>query len=339
MKGIKKWLKRILLTIIIVIVVIVIAFNVSPVPGAFLISRMFSGAVEIQDPEYFAKASVDVATLKDIQYESKQGRNELDIYYPQNYNQALPVVFWVHGGGYVGGDKSSIEEFANYLVYETGVAVVSINYEFAPKLTYPGQVKQLDEAYNFLQYQQNDYPMLNLNQVIFGGDSAGAQISAQYVVIQTNPEYAQQMNFDSKINPQNILGYISFCGPLDLIQLKDVTGESFFMKFFMDTVGWSLLGTKDWRNSTVAEQISLVDHLTPDFPSSYITDGNTFSFQEQGIAFENKLKQLNVETASLFYNDSELLIVHEYQFNFAEEQAKENLTRTIDFIKMVLKEQ
>lgn len=37
------------------------------------------------------------------------------------------------------------------------------------------------------------------------------------------------------------------------------------MKFFVKTVAWSLLGTKDWKNSKELQQVSLVNKLTKNF--------------------------------------------------------------------------
>lgn len=333
-------IKRILLGLLIVLVVcalgVFIAFQVSPVPGAYLISRMFSGEVTIQDPERYEIAHASTSVISDLEYPSKHKLNTLDIFYPNDYASPVPVVFWVHGGGYVGGDKSGVNEFANYLVHEVGVAVVSINYQHAPGLTYPGQVVQLGEAYTYIQSMSETYPMLDLSKVFFGGDSAGSQIAAQYVVIQTNDAYANSMSFSQSVPKESILGYISYCGPLELKQMLDVEPESFMMRFFINTVGWSLMGSKDWKSSPLADQISLVSHLTSDFPPSYITDGNAFSFQDQGIEFSNQLKTLGIPVDTLFFKNDTSEVTHEYQFNFSDDNAKKSLDITLNFIKAQL---
>ena len=38
------------------------------------------------------------------------------------------------------------------------------------------------------------------------------------------------------------------------------------MKFFVKTVAWSLLGTKDWQTSAELQEVSLVDKVTKEFP-------------------------------------------------------------------------
>lgn len=327
-----KWLVGFLIAIGIVVALIFTAFQVSPVPGAMVIAHMFGKEMPIQDPEAFEKTLDKVDTLIDVTYPSKYGRNQLDIYYPKASTTPHPVVFWVHGGGYVGGDKSGMKEFAHYLVDRLNVAVVAVNYEHAPKLTYPGQVVQMDESIAFLLSNQSQYPMLDMSKLAFGGDSAGAQISAQYVMLQVNQPYAQSMAMTPRLQTEAIKAYLSFCGPLDLVQMQKVEPTSGAMRFFMNTVGWSWLGTKNWRNSEFVDQLSLANHITANFPATYITDGNAFSFPDQGHVFANRLNQLGVENEVLFFDDSTEAVNHEYQFNFAQPQAQDNLKRTLAFL-------
>jgi len=73
------------------------------------------------------------------------------------------------------------------------------------------------------------------------------------------------------------------------------------MKFFVNTVAWSELGSRNWSNSSKLEEVSLVSHLSSNFPAIYITDGNAFSFQDQGIEFKKKLEELNIPVQGLFF--------------------------------------
>ncbi|MBS7577383.1 MULTISPECIES: alpha/beta hydrolase [unclassified Enterococcus] len=329
MKKFFIWLFGIILAIVLIIV---IAFQVSVKPGLYIFSSVFNGEVEIQNKNKFEKANQSVTAIKNLKYSSKYQSNTFDIYYPKNTTEKVPVVFWAHGGGYIGGDKASIEEFANYLVSETNVAVIAMNYQVAPELKYPGQVEQMNELYQFIEKSTNKYPMLDLKRIFWGGDSAGAQIAGQYVAIQTNPDYAKAMNFQPEIKSEYLKGFISYCGPLDLKQVTQKQTDQFMMKLFIRTVAWSLTGTKNWQDSPKIEEISLVDKVTAAFPPTYITDGNNFSFQEQGIDFANQLEKLNVPVTTLFYNQEKKEINHEYQFNYDTKEALNCLNQTIEFI-------
>ena len=172
--------------------------------------------------------------------------------------------------------------------------------------------------------------MLNIANLYVGGDSAGAQIAFQYVTVQTNPDY--QVGFSQTIPPQTIKGAISYCGPLDLKQMVDDQSDSLFLKFFVKTVAWSLIGKKDWQSSPQLSEASLVQHMTADFSAAFISDGNAFSFPKQGMAMVEKLEELGVEVEGLFFQDSEKEIPHEYQFDFRTEEAKRCYEQTVAFL-------
>lgn len=326
-KGLK-WLGILMISIILLIV---LAFQVSPRPGAYVIGHLFSDTVTITDNKNYFKAKKATNIIADVGYPSKYKKNNYDIYYPKKSEQAVPVVIWVHGGGYVSGDKIGVQEFATKLSADAQVAVVAMNYEPAPSSQYPDQVIQVNELVQQLKKDKRN--SLDLSTIIFGGDSAGAQIALQYVTIQTNKSYAKAMNMKRLLQKENIKGAISYCGPVDLQQVANQQTDNRLMRFFVKTVAWSLLGQKDWKNDARLFQASLVDHVTKDFPPTYITDGNVYSFQEQGIALESKLKKLNVPVEGLFFKSSKKEINHEYQFDYALPESKKCYEQTLSFIK------
>jgi acetyl esterase/lipase len=68
---------------------------------------------------------------KDIPYaDPPVERNVLDIYAPKDAKN-LPVVFWIHGGGWQAGDKSDVKEKPR-LFTERGFVFVSTNYRLLP---------------------------------------------------------------------------------------------------------------------------------------------------------------------------------------------------------------
>ena len=335
-KGANDLIKKIIAWVIAIIlstaILILIAFQLSPRPGAYLINKMFDSPIEITDKEKYEESSTRVSVLEDIDYDSEYERNNFDIYYPKDATERVPVIFWVHGGGYVGGDKSGVTEFATNIASDANVAVITLNYELAPDSEYPGQINQIDDAYRFIEKNLDEYSMIDLDQIFFGGDSAGAQIALQYVTIQTNREYAEQMNMEQTIQQTKIKGAISYCGPVNLKQTVEEKSDSKFLRFFVKTVAWSLIGEKNWQDTPQLQEASLVSHVTEDFPPTYITDGNAFSFPQQGIELEEQLKSLQVSVSSLFFVDSPEQINHEYQFDYRTKEAKLCYEQTLSFI-------
>lgn len=83
----------------------------------------------------------------------------------QNSKGPVPVLFWVHGGGFVGGDKSGVKEFATKLVSDANIAVVAMNYELAPDSEYPNQVLQVNELIKDLLAEEKDDKLLDMEQL------------------------------------------------------------------------------------------------------------------------------------------------------------------------------
>lgn len=310
--------------------IVFIAFQVSPRPSAYLIGRMFNGPVKITDEQSYNQALKNVSVLENEIYPSAHQDNNFDIYYPKAAKGPVPVLIWVHGGGFVGGDKIGGKEFATKLASDTNVAVITMNYQVAPSSQYPNQVKQVEELVKALIAKK--YEMLDLEHLLFGGDSAGSQIALQYVTAQTNPAYAKEVGLEADLALGQIKGSISYCGPVDLQQTASISTENKAMKFFVNTVAWSLVGTKKWQDNPKLFEASLVAHVTADFPPTYITDGNAFSFQDQGIALSDRLKELKVPVEDLFYKDQPKEVTHEYQFNYATEEAQAAYKQTVAFV-------
>ena len=314
------------------------AMHISPKPGAFLIKQLFDRPYGITNPEAYDKVADGVTLVKDLNYQSVRERNQYDVYLPTDLSEGeqLPVVFWVHGGGFVGGDKSQMVELATYLVAKGRVAFVAFNYALAPNAKYPSQLEQLNEAIKHVARDEDLLEILDFNRLVFGGDSAGAQIAGQYVLLQTNAAYRHSLGYRRSLDSQQIKGFISYCGPLAMSQMATIKHDSPMLRFFYDTVSRSMIGSRQWSERAELFEASLVDHVQADFPVSFITDGNSHSFESQGLAFVEKLKTVKVPVRSLFYSDTDEELIHEYQFAYQTQAAQDCLAQTVAFLKDIL---
>lgn len=81
------------------------------------------------------KAIAEVEVIKNLRYGktpkgievNSSSDRQLDLYLPQNIEDKLPVLIFIHGGGFSGGDKGAITDLCNKISAH-GIAVVSINY-------------------------------------------------------------------------------------------------------------------------------------------------------------------------------------------------------------------
>jgi len=116
----------------------------------------------------------DPKPLKDVPY-GTHPRQVLD-FYPAVSDTATPVVFYIHGGGWRGGDKKTNPKA--YL--DKGISVVAINYRYVQNAkdgqTTPPVKAPLSDAARALQFVRSKAGEWNLDKTRIGatGGSAGA---------------------------------------------------------------------------------------------------------------------------------------------------------------------
>ncbi|RFU33945.1 hypothetical protein B7463_g2361, partial [Scytalidium lignicola] len=88
----------------------------------------------------------------------------------------LPVIFYIHGGGWISGDHISYDSISRELALRSGCAVVFPEYTLAPEKKFPVQNEQ---CFTALKYVAKHGKSLGLKTEKFAiaGDSAGGQLS------------------------------------------------------------------------------------------------------------------------------------------------------------------
>ncbi len=93
--------------------------------------------------------SSDISIAKEIEYvqgaAEDVAKHKLDVYTPKGKTN-LPVLFFVHGGAWKGGDRSQYPAFASRFAKE-GIAVVVPSYRLAPKHQHPAQIEDTAAAF------------------------------------------------------------------------------------------------------------------------------------------------------------------------------------------------
>lgn len=274
-------------------------------------------------PEKLARVTV----FRDLDYGSVHKNGELDIIVPTETHGLVPVIFWIHGGAYIAGDKDGAEVYLVELA-DKGYAGVNINYQLAPEAKYPVPLVQIGEAYAYIAARAGMYG-LDMSRVYFAGDSAGAQMAAQFTNLQVNPEYAHLAGIPAIMTePQTIRGALLFCGPYDIRQFASSDDQNIARVY--NFIAESYLGVKDWQTSPQAQTATIVDKVDASFPPAFITDGTVTSFPEHARALHDELTAQGVDSTLILYPEAEL--PHEYQFTMTEEHAARTFVSLVEFL-------
>lgn len=101
----------------------------------------------------------------------------LDVYVPERAAaDKLPVMFWIHGGGWQVGDKSDVVIKPKVLT-ERGMVFVSTNYRLLPEVTMDVLTRDVAAALGWVHRNVAKYGG-DPNQIFVAGHSAGAQLAA-----------------------------------------------------------------------------------------------------------------------------------------------------------------
>lgn len=113
---------------------------------------------------------------RDLPYaEPKTERQTLDIYAPAE-GQDHPVVFWIHGGGWQTGDKTSVQKKPQAFV-DRGFVFVSTNYRLLPNVEMGTIIRDVAKSLGWVHKHIAEYGG-DPRRIFVMGHSAGAQLAA-----------------------------------------------------------------------------------------------------------------------------------------------------------------
>ncbi len=110
-------------------------------------------------------------------------RNTFDLLLPKS-NKPTALVLYIHGGGFVSGDKSAAYKRSKEIDYflDHNIAFATINYRFYKNNDSMGVKKCLKDIQTAIQYLKHNATTYNLNKTKFAcyGNSAGAGASLYF---------------------------------------------------------------------------------------------------------------------------------------------------------------
>jgi len=107
-------------------------------------------------------------------------KHMLDIYLPANAKSKLPLVIFIHGGGWLSNDKYADIGYMKKTVAEIinkGFALASIDYRFSTQAVFPAQIQDCNRAISFLYDNAEKYGF-DKNRFAVMGFSAGGHLAS-----------------------------------------------------------------------------------------------------------------------------------------------------------------
>ncbi|WP_430611744.1 alpha/beta hydrolase [Enterococcus sp. DIV0876] len=329
-----KWFKRVLLGSLVFVCIMLLGFwltiQTTPNPVSHLVRKQFDtsqqGDAIYPRPDFYTQAAQQVSVESDLTYQSQNANNVMDIYTPNQLEEQVPILFWVHGGAYVGGDKRDCKDYLTMLSAESKIIVVNLNYELAPEAKYPTPVRQLNEAVAALQERQ--ITAIDWDHVILGGDSAGAQIASEYLISLSNQDLQNRNQLTPALKSTQVKNFISLSGLLEPDKIAEIDDP--ISSFLFKQTGWAYFGQKDFADQTAIQNVSLAEHADELTQAFFFTDGNEKTFTKQMKATVQSLQNKGLAVTEVFYEKPSL--GHEYQFDFSQPEAEQTFHALVRFI-------
>lgn len=126
------------------------------------------------------KTETIVCSFKDISYGSSED-NKLDLHLPVDDREETGLVLFLHGGGWIAGDKAAVKKNFGVLKENKNYATASINYRLAEtgKTDIYDIINDITAAISHIKTLAAGYSV-NITKVILCGHSAGGHLALLY---------------------------------------------------------------------------------------------------------------------------------------------------------------
>ncbi|HEX5734897.1 MAG TPA: alpha/beta hydrolase [Blastocatellia bacterium] len=161
-------------------------------------------------------AQSNAQTIRNIEYARAGGHTLLlDLYLPAESTTALPLIVWVHGGGWASGDKGNGGHAAR--LTERGYAVASINYRLSWEDRFPAQIEDCKAAIRWLRANASRYN-LDPDRIGVWGSSAGGHLAA---LLGTSGGVEElEGDLGNQDQSSRVQAVIDWYGPADLLRMQ-----------------------------------------------------------------------------------------------------------------------
>ncbi len=185
----------------------------------------------------------------------------LDIYRPA-VDHPVPVVFWVHGGGWEIGHRRFIPP-GILAQTDRGYAIVSVSYSFLRRAKWPTQLHEVKTALRWLG-DHSATLRLDTSSLVIAGESAGGHIAAAAAL--THDDIDSLSGLYRPGRPSTIAGVVTYYAPTDLAQMTKGNPLQRFVLAYMT-------GFRDAEVDEIAQLVNPVRFVTSDAPPFHILHG------------------------------------------------------------------
>ncbi|WP_326543292.1 alpha/beta hydrolase [Pseudorhodoferax sp.] len=208
----------------------------------------------------------------------------------------LPVLLYLHGGGFTIGSVATHDSLCRELAHQAGCAVLSVDYRLAPEHKFPSAQ---NDAWDALQWLAGQGGALGLDttRLAVGGDSAGGTLAAVCAILARDaglPLALQLLFYPGCAAFQNTPSHQRFAEGFVL--------EAASIRWFFDQVQPDQPARADWRFAPLNAPDA--DGVAP----AWIGLAECDPLVDEGVLYADKLRAAGVAVDLEIYRG----VVHEF---------------------------
>jgi acetyl esterase/lipase len=244
-------------------------------------------------------AKTEYRVLRDLPYADTQNpKQTLDLVIPQGSSKknGLPLVIWIHGGGWKNGNKGSGHRPDRLpALVETGrFAGATISYRLSGEAKWPTQIHDCKAAVRWLRGNSKKHG-IDPERIAVWGSSAGghlvSMLGSSGGVKELEGKLGKHLDQSSRVT-----AVVNYFGPSALLQMDDYPSK--IVHNAPNSPESQLIGNPIQKSKTKALQASPLHHVTPgDAPHIHFhgTNDPLVPFNQSGI-YHAALKKAGVRS-------------------------------------------
>ncbi len=217
------------------------------------------------------------------------GEVAVRIYRPKGVKGVLPVVVYLHGGGWVLGSKNTHDRLLRDLVNATGVAFVFVSYTPSPEAQFPTSLEQCYAAAKYVAEHGKEL-QLDSSRLAVMGDSVGGNLTAA-VTLMAKERGGPAIRYQVLFYPVTDAG-------MDTASYQEFADGPWLTKPAMAWFWDAYAPNVEDRDQVLASPLrSSLDGLRGLPPALVIVDDNDV-LRDEGEAYAKKLLQAGVDVTA-----------------------------------------
>ncbi|HHT7620164.1 alpha/beta hydrolase [Legionella pneumophila serogroup 1] len=246
------------------------------------------------------------------------GKVDIRIVRPKGAKEALPVIMFFHGAGWVFGDYQTHGRLVREIAVGTHAAVVFVKYTLAPEAQYPTQI---EESYAAMKYIAEHGKQFNLDtsRFVAAGDSVGGNMTSVMTLL-AKERGGPQIDYQVLIYPVTDANF-------DNASYKEFAEGPWLTKKAMEWFWDKYLPNKEKRKEITASPLQASLEQLKGLPPALVITGECDVLRDEGEAYAHKLNAAGVTVTAVRH----LGTIHDFLMlnDLSETPACRNAVETI----------